>query len=63
MHIVIDIINILLYTYITFMLTCVKLQFRDPSREIGRLFSNCFRNIRLKLEISSVNVRLKMFAF
>ena len=35
----------------TFMLTRVQLQFKDPSREIGRLLNNRLSNVRLKLEI------------
>ena len=53
MHIVIDIVNICINT-LTFMLTCVKIQSQDPSREIGRLLSNCLSKMRLKLEISKV---------
>ena len=48
MHIVIDIVNILLYKY---MLACVKIQSQSPSIEIGRLLSNCLNNMSLNLEI------------
>ena len=51
MHIVMDMINNLLYKYIYFYVTCVQLEFKCPLREIGRLLSNCLSN-RLKLEIS-----------
>ena len=36
------------------MLTCVQMQFKGPSREIGRLLSNMINNVNLKLEISNV---------
>ena len=35
----------------TFMLTRAQLQFKDPSREIGRLLNNRLSNVRLKLVI------------
>ena len=36
------------------MLTCAEIQFKGPSREIGRLLSVCDRlsNMKLKLEKS-----------
>ena len=37
LHIIMDMKNIILYKYIYFMLTCVQIQFRDPSREIGTI--------------------------
>ena len=44
----------------TFTHTCVQIQFKVPSREIGRLLSNCLSNKMLKLEMqSNVKARLK----
>ena len=36
----------------TFMLTCVQIQFKGPSREIGELLSNRLKKMSNKLEIS-----------
>ena len=43
-HIVMDMTNI------RFMLTCVKIQFKDPSKEVGRLLSKRLSNMRLNLK-------------
>ena len=36
------------------MLTCVQIQFKGQSGEIGRLLSNMISNVKLKFEISNV---------
>ena len=33
----------------------MQIQFKGPSREIGRLLNNIISNVKLKLEISNVN--------
>ena len=38
----------------TYILTCVQIQFKGPSREIDRLLKNMIRNVKLKLEIRNV---------
>ena len=36
------------------MLTCMQIQFKCPSTEIGKLLSNIISNVNVKLEISNV---------
>ena len=50
MHIVIDIVNVLLYKYIYFYANMCK-NTVPRSREVGRLLSNCLSNMRLKHKI------------
>ena len=38
----------------TYILTCVQIQFKGPSRETDRLLKNMIRNVKLKLEIRNV---------
>ena len=46
------------------MLTYVQIQFKGPSREIGKLLSNMITNVKLKLEISNVKAdRKNTFVF
>ena len=41
------------------MLTCVQIEFKGPSREIGILLSNIISNVKLKLEINNVKTYRK----
>ena len=41
------------------MLTCVQIQFKGPSREIGILLTNMISNVKLKLEINDVKTDRK----
>ena len=51
MHKVMDMIKIFCINTFTFILPCVKIQFKGRSREIGRLLSNRLSNVSLKLKI------------
>ena len=41
------------------MLTCVQIESKGPSREIGILLSNIISNVKLKLEINNVKTYRK----
>ena len=43
----------------TFMLTCVQIQFKGPSRKISRLLSTRLSNVRLEFELSNLKAELK----
>ena len=56
-----EMINIFLYKYIYFIVPCVQIKFKGPSREISRLLRNRLSNVGLKLEISNVKAGLKKY--
>ena len=43
------------------MVPCAQIQFKGPSREIGRLLSNRLSNVSHKLETSTVKAGLKKY--
>ena len=45
------------------MLTCVQIQFKGPSRAIGKLSGNMITNVKLKLEISNAKAGQKNTLF
>ena len=64
LHIVMDLINIFCVNTFTFIVPCVEVHFKGPSREISRLLRNRLSNVSIKLEISNVKAgRKKYFVF
>ena len=49
------------YKYIYFYPACAQIQFKGPSREIGRLLSIRLSNVSNKLEASNVKAGLKKY--
>ena len=54
-------INIFCINTFTFILPCAQIQFKGPSREIGRLLSIRLSNVSNKLEASNVKAGLKKY--